>query len=121
MHLCSNHVMLACSSDLQFAFFLVMIFFFFSIACIFKKVDEEPNKNFFGLRYLIPVYLNALWELIRSLTMGYTHGPQYEEGWFSIFARILGLAFPGISAHCPTDYVNSVRLGKERTIQMSSF
>lgn len=117
MHLCSNHVMLACSSD----FFLVMIFFFFSIACIFKKVDEEPNKNFFGLRYLIPVYLNALWELIRSLTMGYTHGPQYKEGWFSIFARILGLAFPGVSAHCPTDYVNSVRLGKERTIQMSSF
>ncbi|XP_052287402.1 triacylglycerol lipase OBL1 isoform X2 [Citrus sinensis] len=94
---------------------------FYNSCYIEQKVDEEPNKNFFGLRYLIPVYLNALWELIRSLTMGYTHGPQYEEGWFSIFARILGLAFPGISAHCPTDYVNSVRLGKERTIQMSSF
>ncbi|KAH9713945.1 triacylglycerol lipase OBL1 [Citrus sinensis] len=94
---------------------------FYNSCYIEQKVDEEPNKNFFGLRYLIPVYLNALWELIRSLTMGYTHGPQYKEGWFSIFARILGLAFPGISAHCPTDYVNSVRLGKERTIQMSSF
>lgn len=86
-----------------------------------QTVDEEPNKNFFGLRYLIPEHLNALWELIRSLTMGYTHGPEYKEGWFSIFVRIMGLAFPGVSAHCPTDYVNSVRLGKERTIQMSSF
>lgn len=28
MHLCSNNVMLACSSNLQFVFFLVMNFFF---------------------------------------------------------------------------------------------
>ncbi|KAJ4844088.1 hypothetical protein Tsubulata_027518 [Turnera subulata] len=84
-----------------------------------QKVDEEPDKNFFGLRYAIPVHLNAMWELIRSLTMGYTHGPEYKEGWFSILARIIGLALPGVSAHCPTDYVNSVRLGRERGVQMS--
>lgn len=84
-------------------------------------MDEVPNKNFFGLRYLIPEYLNAVWELIRSLTMGYTHGQEYKEGWFSILLRILGLVLPGISAHCPINYVNSVRLGKERVVQMSSF
>ncbi|TYK07174.1 putative Triacylglycerol lipase [Cucumis melo var. makuwa] len=50
------------------------------------KVDEEPNKNFLGIRYLIPEYLNALWELLRSLLMGYTHGPEYKEGWFCILA-----------------------------------
>lgn len=78
-----------------------------------RKVDEEPNRNFFGMRYMIPEHLNAFWELIRSSTMGYTHGPEYKEGWYSILLRIMGLALPGISAHCPTDYVNSVRLGRE--------
>ncbi|KAF9587110.1 hypothetical protein IFM89_039670 [Coptis chinensis] len=79
-----------------------------------KEVWEEPNKNYFGLIYLIPEYINAMWELIRSLTMGYTCGKDYKEGWFRVLLRMLGLAIPGISAHCPTDYVNSVRLGKEQ-------
>ncbi|KAF5733460.1 putative Triacylglycerol lipase [Tripterygium wilfordii] len=86
-----------------------------------KEVDEEPDPNFFGLRYMIPVHLNAAWELIRSLTMGYTHGPEYKEGWFSILVRFVGLVVPGIAAHCPTDYVNTMRLGKKRVVQMSSF
>lgn len=41
------------------------------------------------------------------------YGPDYKEGWFSTMARVLGLVLPGISAHCPTDYVNSVRIGEE--------
>lgn len=86
-----------------------------------KRVEEEPNRNYFGMRYLIPVYLNAVWELIRGLTMGYTCGPEYREGWFSILLRIIGLVAPGLSAHSPTNYINSVRLGKNRVIQMSSF
>lgn len=86
-----------------------------------KKMDEEPNRNFFGLGYWVPEHLNALWELIRSLLIGYTQGPDYKEGRFSILARLIGLVLPGISAHCPTDYVNSVRLGRESSIQMSSF
>ncbi|XP_007024797.2 PREDICTED: uncharacterized protein LOC18596329 [Theobroma cacao] len=91
-------------------------------SCYIEQImDEEPNKNDFGITHLITEHLNAVWELIRSLTMGFTHGPEYKEGWFSIFLRILGLAMPGIAAHCPTDYVNSVRLGKLRTIQMSSY
>ncbi|XP_038902329.1 triacylglycerol lipase OBL1 isoform X3 [Benincasa hispida] len=77
------------------------------------KVDEEPNKNFFGIRYLIPEYLNALWELIRSLLMGYTHGVEYREGWVCTLVRVIGLALPGISAHCLTNYIDSVRLGKK--------
>lgn len=46
--------------------------------------------------------------------MSYTYGPEYKEGWFSLMTRVVGLVLPGISAHCPTDYVNSVRLGEER-------
>lgn len=86
-----------------------------------QKVKEEPNKNFFGLRTAVDLHLNAIWELIRSFIIGYVYGPEYEEGWFSKMLRVIGLVLPGISSHCPTDYVNSVRLGQERTVQMSSF
>lgn len=85
-----------------------------------KKVDEEPNRNYFGITFLIPEYMNAIWELIRSFLMGYIYGPEYKEGWESTFLRVVGLAIPGISAHSPLDYVNSVRLGRKRTIRMSS-
>ncbi|XVF27168.1 hypothetical protein REPUB_Repub14bG0083300 [Reevesia pubescens] len=94
---------------------------YYNSSYIEQRMDEEPNKNYFGITHMIPEHLNAVWELIRSLTMGYTHGPEYKEGWFSIFLRVLGLAMPGIAAHCPTDYVNSVRLGKLCAIQMSSY
>jgi hypothetical protein len=86
-----------------------------------KKVDEEPDPNLYGLRNVISAHLNAIWELIRSFIIGYTHGREYKESWFMVLVRIMGLALPGIAAHCPTDYVNSVRLGKERVVQMSSF
>ncbi|XWS18749.1 hypothetical protein CRYUN_Cryun32bG0071600 [Craigia yunnanensis] len=86
-----------------------------------QRMHEEPNKNDLGITYLIPEYLNAVWELIRSLTMEYTYGPEYKEGWLSILFRVLGLAMPGVAAHCPTNYIDSVRLGKLRVIQMSSY
>ncbi|XP_011035516.1 PREDICTED: uncharacterized protein LOC105133282 [Populus euphratica] len=78
-----------------------------------QKVDEEPDPNLYGLRNVILAHLNAIWELIRSFIISYTHGREYKESWFMVLARLVGLALPGISAHCPTDYVNSVRLGKE--------
>ena len=87
-----------------------------------KEVKEEPNKNFYGIRYLIPAHINALWELIRAFAMKYVYGAGYEEDWYSIFIRVVGLLLPGISAHSPRDYVNSVRLGNVRdyAVQMYS-
>ncbi|RZC91538.1 hypothetical protein C5167_027606 [Papaver somniferum] len=85
------------------------------------ELEEEPNPNFYGIKFLIPEYLNAAWEFARSLTMGYTHGPEYKEGWFCILLRLMGLALPGISAHCPADYVNSVRLGRMSSSSSSSY
>lgn len=79
-----------------------------------KITKHEPNRNFLGLTFVMPLYMNAAWELMRSLSMGYTYGPEYQEGWSSIMFRVVGLFLPGISAHFITDYVNSVRLGKER-------
>lgn len=94
--------------------------FVFLVYSILQRVKEEPNPNYFGTRYTITEHVNAVWELVRSLAMGYIYGPNYKEGWFRILGRVIGLALPGISDHCPTDYVNSIRLGKGNSIQMSS-
>lgn len=85
-----------------------------------QKVDEEPNRNYFGLCYLIPEYVNAVWELVRSLMMEYTYGPEYKESWESFVLRMVGLAIPGLSAHSPVDYVNSIRLGRRSSVDMIS-
>ncbi|XP_010917336.1 triacylglycerol lipase OBL1 [Elaeis guineensis] len=83
-----------------------------------QNMDEEPNRNYFGLRYLLPEHLNAVWELIRSLIMGSIYGPYYKETWCSIWLRLLGLMMPGVSAHSPTNYINSIILG-QRMARMS--
>ncbi|WOL08516.1 hypothetical protein Cni_G17269 [Canna indica] len=80
-----------------------------------KDVEEEPDMNYFGLRYFLPQHLNAVWELIRSLTMGYKYGKEYKETWFSILLRVCGVVVPGLSAHCPANYINSIRLGRAAT------
>ncbi|KAL8263846.1 hypothetical protein R6Q59_021976 [Mikania micrantha] len=76
-----------------------------------QQVDEEPNKNYLGLWYLIPEYVNAVWELVRGMTMGMRYGTEYKESWEGIMMRIIGLVIPGLSAHAPPNYINSIRLG----------
>ncbi|CAI9777462.1 unnamed protein product [Fraxinus pennsylvanica] len=74
-------------------------------------VAEEPDKNYFSLRWLIPKIINALWELIRSFIIPYIGGADYEEGGFLQLLRVIGLLTAGLPAHCPQDYVNATRLG----------
>lgn len=76
-------------------------------------MNEEPDRNFFGIKYIIPKHLIAVWEIIRGLCMGYIFGAEYKETWVSTFFTVLGLVIPGISAHCPTNYVHCARLGKK--------
>lgn len=83
-----------------------------------QKVEEEPNRNYFGWRYVIPEHLNSVWELVRSLTSGYMYGPEYKESWESFLLRMVGLAIPGLAAHSPVEYVNSIRLGRRRGLEM---
>ncbi|NP_001310639.1 uncharacterized LOC8263958 [Ricinus communis] len=85
-----------------------------------RFMDEEPNRNYFGLRHIIPMRVNALWELFRSFMITHAHGPDYQESWFCTLSRVAGLVLPGVAAHSPIDYVNSVRLGKERVAPMTS-
>ncbi|GFZ04367.1 alpha/beta-Hydrolases superfamily protein [Actinidia rufa] len=53
-----------------------------------KKVDEEPNRNYFRIWYLIPENLNAVWELITSLIITRT--------------RLQGRVVVGIAQGCRT-------------------
>ncbi|KAK0577190.1 hypothetical protein LWI29_029298 [Acer saccharum] len=76
-----------------------------------KVLVEEPNKNYFNLLWIVPKYLNAVWELIRSFIIPYTAGPDYRESWFMRFARVIGLVIPGLPPHGPQDYNNVTRLG----------
>ncbi|CAI9777464.1 unnamed protein product [Fraxinus pennsylvanica] len=76
-----------------------------------KIVAEEPDKNYFSLRWLILKIINALWELIRSFIIPYIGGADYKEGGFLRLLRVIGLLTAGLPAHCPQDYVNATRLG----------
>uniref|UniRef100_A0A5B7A8H4 Fungal lipase-type domain-containing protein n=1 Tax=Davidia involucrata TaxID=16924 RepID=A0A5B7A8H4_DAVIN len=76
-----------------------------------KIVAEEPNKNYFSPLSLIPKMMNAIWELIRSFTIGYTKGPDYRESFVLRVLRLIGLVIAGIPAHSTQDYVNATRLG----------
>ncbi|OMP02005.1 Lipase, class 3 [Corchorus olitorius] len=79
-----------------------------------KILEEEPNKNYISLIAWIPRSLNAIWELARGFILPLMKGPDYKESWLLVLLRILGLAFPGLSAHNPQEYVNVTRLCSPR-------
>ncbi|KAI3760929.1 hypothetical protein L1987_51333 [Smallanthus sonchifolius] len=76
---------------------------------------EEPNKNYFWPVSVGQMYLNAVFELVRSAILPYAFGRDYKEGILLLGVRLVGLVFPGLSAHCPQDYVNLTRLGNPDT------
>ena len=78
---------------------------------LLQDLEEAPNKNFFSPLYVIPMWLNAIWELVRGQIGHFIYGKDFNEGTLSILHRIMGVLLPGVSAHIPTDYVNAIRLG----------
>ncbi|MED6145948.1 hypothetical protein PIB30_029801 [Stylosanthes scabra] len=82
-----------------------------------RVLEEEPNKNYFSVFWVIPKILNAVWELVRGFFLPLVKGKEYKETWFMTLARLFGLMIPGLSAHLPPDYVNVTRLGSLREIR----
>ncbi|KAL1206388.1 Triacylglycerol lipase OBL1 [Cardamine amara subsp. amara] len=76
-----------------------------------KLEEEEPNKNYFNMLWVIPKIMNAMWELIRSFIIPYWKGQEFKEGWFLRSFRVVALLIPGLTAHFPNEYVNVTLLG----------
>ncbi|KAI3785074.1 hypothetical protein L1987_44186 [Smallanthus sonchifolius] len=81
---------------------------------------EEPNKNYFSIFAIIPMFANAFWELLRSFIMYYQNGPEYCETYTCRGSRVIGLLIAGLSAHGPPDYINLTRLGSPELFMTSS-
>ncbi|KAI3922245.1 hypothetical protein MKX01_005934 [Papaver californicum] len=79
-------------------------------------VKEEPNKNYFSMKWFIPKITKSFMEMVRSFSLRQKYGQEYDEGWFLLMFRTIGLAIPGISAHRPQDYVNCTRVGSLETL-----
>ncbi|KAB1220227.1 hypothetical protein CJ030_MR3G017051 [Morella rubra] len=77
--------------------------------------SEEPNKNYFSVFWVIPKYITAYLELIRSFVIPYIRGPDYEETLLMKIFRASGLVVPGFPPHSTQDYVNVTRLGSLTT------
>lgn len=82
-----------------------------------QVVEEEPDKNYFSIIWMIPKFVNACWELIRSFVIKYWRGADYEEGLLLRMFRVMGVFFAGVPAHCLQDYVNATRLGSPDVFQ----
>ncbi|KAI9089021.1 hypothetical protein K1719_029300 [Acacia pycnantha] len=76
-----------------------------------KIVKGEPEENYFSPLTAIAMMVNAFLELIRSFAIVYVKGREYREGSLFRVVRVIGLVIPGLTAHCPHDYVNAIRLG----------
>ncbi|PWA91722.1 alpha/beta-Hydrolases superfamily protein [Artemisia annua] len=79
-----------------------------------KVLKEEPNKNYFSLVWVIPKYINACWEIIRSFILPYWKGKEYrEEHIEKLYRLVVGLVIPGLAAHGCKDYVDVSILGTD--------
>lgn len=83
-------------------------------------MEEEPNKNYFSLLWVIPKYMNAFWEIIRGFILPYWKGKEYKEDHIETLFRMVGMIIPGLAAHGPKDYVDITRIGTDLVSTMSN-
>ncbi|KAJ0096462.1 hypothetical protein Patl1_28691 [Pistacia atlantica] len=78
---------------------------------LYKGQVKAPNKNYFSPLEAIPMMMNVVWELIKSFALWRITGADYRERGLMRVVRVIGLIIPGLSAHCPQDYINGSCLG----------
>ncbi|KAB1220230.1 putative feruloyl esterase A [Morella rubra] len=89
---------------------------FYNFLYLGRVESEEPNKNYFSVFWVIPKYITAYLEVIRSFIIPYIRGPDYKENLLmKIYRVVVGLVIPGVTAHSTQDYVNVTRLGSLTT------
>nr|XP_043614268.1 triacylglycerol lipase OBL1-like [Erigeron canadensis] len=86
-----------------------------------QVLAEEPNKNYFSIFAMIPMFVNAIWELLRSFIIYYQNGAGYSETYTCRGLRVIGLLIAGLAAHGPQDYVNLTRLGSPELFKPASY
>ncbi|PHU01205.1 hypothetical protein BC332_30992, partial [Capsicum chinense] len=59
-----------------------------------QVLEEEPNKNYFSLFWVLPKVLNAVFELIRGFILPWIKGSDYKQSWSEIIFRMMGLIIP---------------------------
>ncbi|KAJ7283083.1 hypothetical protein O6H91_Y349000 [Diphasiastrum complanatum] len=93
--------------DQLFQFKHIAPCFYFNSCYEEKTMSEEPHRNY------IPVAtrVTAIWEFIQSFFLKYFYGESYQESMTSTVFRMAGIFLPGVVAHSPVNYVNSIRLG----------
>ena len=74
---------------------------------------QEPNRNYFDLRYFPNMYYTQFKDFFTSLLiLPIKEGKEYRETVPSLIYRAIGFAIPGVPCHSPRDYLNAIKLGK---------
>ncbi|RWR76187.1 Phospholipase A1-IIbeta [Cinnamomum micranthum f. kanehirae] len=78
-----------------------------------EVVMQEPNRNYFDLRYFPNMYYTQFKDFFTSLLiLPIKEGKEYRETVPSLIYRAIGFAIPGVPCHSPRDYLNAIKLGK---------
>lgn len=78
-----------------------------------QVLEEEPNKNYFSLLYVLPKILNAVYEMIRGFILPHIKGEEFKEGWLMKLFRIMAFITPGLIDHFLLEYDNATRFQKQ--------
>jgi hypothetical protein len=81
------------------------------IFCIEMQIlDEEPNKNYFSVFWVIPKILNAVWEVIRGFLLPLVLGREYKQ-FVHDSVQDSWIDNSGLPAHSPENYCQCCLIG----------
>ncbi|KAI5055852.1 hypothetical protein GOP47_0029684 [Adiantum capillus-veneris] len=80
-----------------------------------KALIEQPNRNFVDLMFSAVMRLSAGVELLNGMVLNrMLYGDDFHDSHLMALSRFVALLTPGLVAHAPPNYINSIRLGPSR-------